>query len=110
MSTDLGQLDKVDGGWELRFTRNLPHPPAKVRRALTEPEHLQAWFPTDIEGERAPGAKLCFVFRQGEGPAIEGEMLAYVPPSLLELQCANDRPLGFELRAGFSGPVLASVE
>jgi hypothetical protein len=60
--TMLGTLDKVDGRWRLRFTRHLRHPPAKVWRALTEPEHLGAWFPAAIEGERAAGARLRFAF------------------------------------------------
>ncbi|RJL22602.1 toxin-antitoxin system toxin subunit [Bailinhaonella thermotolerans] len=34
--------------------RRLPHPPAKVWRAITEPEHIVAWFPTSmtISGDR----------------------------------------------------------
>ncbi|HKC74762.1 MAG TPA: SRPBCC domain-containing protein [Chloroflexota bacterium] len=47
-----GQLEHIDGRWQLRFTRKLAHPPEKVWRALTEPAHLAAWFPTDIEGAR----------------------------------------------------------
>ena len=70
-----GQLERIDGRWQLRFTRKLAHPPEKVWRALTELEHLAAWFPTDIEGERAPGAELRFVFRNGEGPTIAGKMI-----------------------------------
>jgi hypothetical protein len=49
-----------------------------VWRALTELEHLAAWFPTDIEGERAPGAELRFVFRNGEGPTIAGKMITFL--------------------------------
>ena len=77
-----GQLEHIDGRWQLRFTRKLAHPPEKVWRALTEPEHLAAWFPTDIEGERAPGAELRFVFRNGEGPTIAGKMITYDSPSV----------------------------
>ena len=51
-----GRLVAVGDRFQLRFTRKLPHPPEKVWRALTEPKHLAAWFPTDVEGERAPGA------------------------------------------------------
>jgi uncharacterized protein YndB with AHSA1/START domain len=67
-----GELEQVEDRWRLRFVRRLPHSPEKVWRALTDPEHLKVWFPMDIEGERAPGAPLRFVFREGEGPDIEG--------------------------------------
>jgi uncharacterized protein YndB with AHSA1/START domain len=101
-----GQLEQSDGRWRLRFTRRLPHPPEKVWRALTEPEHLAAWFPTDIEGERMAGAALRFVFRNGEGPAIDGEMIAYDPPSLLELRWGNEETLRFELQSDGEGTFL----
>ncbi|GAA2833454.1 SRPBCC domain-containing protein [Nonomuraea rubra] len=43
-----------DGRTTLTFTRRLPHPPHKVWRAITQPEHLAAWFPADvtIDGDR----------------------------------------------------------
>src|SRR5438270_11714902 len=78
MDGTLAQVE--DGRWELTFVRRLAHPPEKVWRALTEPEHLAAWFPTDIEGDRAAGARLRFVFRNGEGPETDGEILLYDPP------------------------------
>jgi uncharacterized protein YndB with AHSA1/START domain len=103
-----GQLRPHDGRWQLRFARSLPHPPEKVWRALTEPEHLAAWFPTDIEGPRATGAPLRFVFRNGEGPTLEGEMLAYDPPSVLELRWGEET-LRFELRPDADGTLLVFV-
>ena len=105
----LGTLARSDGGWSLRFTRRLPHPPPKVWRALTEPEHLAAWFPTDIEGERRTGAPVRFVFRDGEGPAIDGEMITFDPPSVLELRWGGDETLRFELRPEDGGTVLTFV-
>jgi uncharacterized protein YndB with AHSA1/START domain len=79
-----------DGHWQLRFTRTLPHPQAKVWRAITEPEHLAQWFPTTIEGDRAAGALLRFTFPGGHAPPFEGEMLAFEPESLMELQWGTD--------------------
>ena len=97
-----GRLEQVGDRWQLHFTRRLPHPPEKVWRALTEPEHLKAWFPNDVEGERKEGAMLRHVFRNDEAPDMEGEMLAFEPPTVLELTWGDD-VLRFELRADDGG-------
>src|SRR5687767_7244813 len=104
-----GTLIQVGDRWQLRFERTLAHPPEKVWRALTEPEHLAAWFPSDIEGDREAGAKLRFVFRNGEGPPSDGEMLIYVPPSTLEF-CWEQEILRFALRPEGEGCVLTFVD
>jgi uncharacterized protein YndB with AHSA1/START domain len=80
-----------------------------VWRALTEPEHLAVWFPTTVEGERAAGARLRFAHRDGGAPTIDGEMLAYDPPRLLELRWGDDETLRFELRPEHGGTVLTFV-
>jgi uncharacterized protein YndB with AHSA1/START domain len=96
-----GTLEQtLDGSWRIRFERTLPHPVEKVWRAVTEPDHLSAWFPTTIEGDRAPGAQLRFSFPESAGvdlDAFEGEMLAFDPPSLMELRWGSD-VLRIELR------------
>src|SRR3954447_12743839 len=51
-----GRLEEHQGRWRLRFERRLAHPPERVWRAITEPDDLRAWFPFDIEGDRAAGA------------------------------------------------------
>jgi uncharacterized protein YndB with AHSA1/START domain len=104
-----GQLEQTAGRWQLRFTRRLPHPPEKVWRALTEPDHLAAWFPTTIEGERAVGAPLRFAHRDDAAPPIQGRMLACDPPSLLEFQWGDDETLRFEVRPDGDGSVLTLV-
>lgn len=101
-----GQLEQQDGRWQLRFARRLPHPSEAVWRALTEPEGLAAWFPTRIEGERAPGAPLRFVFPGNEGPAIDGEMIVYDPPSVLAFRWGNEETLRFELAPDGDGCLL----
>ena len=102
---DLGNLERRDRDALLTFTRRLSYPPAKVWRALTEPEHLASWFPTTIEGERAVGARLRFGFKENEAPPFEGEMLAFEPPSLMELRW-GDEILRFEVVAQGDGSVL----
>ena len=86
----------------LRYRRRLSHPREMVWRALTEDEHLEGWFPTTMEGARAPGAFLRFSFRDSELAPMEGEMLAFDPPSVMELRWADDR-LRFELAPDAEG-------
>jgi uncharacterized protein YndB with AHSA1/START domain len=101
----LGQLKQVEDRWQLRFTRKLHHAPDKVWRTLVEPEHLEAWFPTTIEGDRAEGAPLRFSFRKDEAPQMHGEMTTYEPYSLLEFNWGGD-VLRFELEPDEGGTVL----
>lgn len=53
-------LRTEDGQDVLRFERFLPHPPAKVWRAVTDPEHLAKWFPASMAMTLAPGEKIVF--------------------------------------------------
>lgn len=80
----------TDGRWRLRFTRDVAHPVEKVWRAITEPEHLAAWFPTTIDGERKPGAPLHFTFPNQAAPPFDGEVIAYEPPHLFEFRWGPD--------------------
>lgn len=106
---DLGTLEtSADGRSVLRFRRNLRHPRELVWRALTEDGHLAAWFPTTIEGERRAGAPLRFSFRAAEAEPFDGEMLAFEPPSLIELRWADD-VLRFELEPAGAGSVLQLI-
>jgi uncharacterized protein YndB with AHSA1/START domain len=86
----MGTLEQADGRWRLRFTRPLDHPPEKVWRAITEPAHLRAWFPQRITGEWVVGAALTFSQTEGPGPGFGGEVLACVPPALLEFRWGTD--------------------
>jgi uncharacterized protein YndB with AHSA1/START domain len=102
----LGTLEREGDLSVLRYRRRLGHPREKVWRALTEDAHLSAWFPTTIEGERAPGAPLHFSFRQSEGEPFDGEMLGWDPPALMELRWADD-VLCFELAEVEGGCLLS---
>jgi DNA-binding transcriptional ArsR family regulator/uncharacterized protein YndB with AHSA1/START domain len=97
--TDLdeyGTLERRGDGAVLSFRRRFAHPQAQVWRALTEPEQLERWFPTTINGERAAGARLSFAHRDIALPPFDGEMLAFEPPRLMELRWGED-VLRFEL-------------
>jgi uncharacterized protein YndB with AHSA1/START domain len=74
-----GRLEADHERAVVRFERHLEHPPGKVWRALSERQHLAAWFPTTIDGERVAGAHLAFRFPDIDLPPMEGEMLAFEP-------------------------------
>lgn len=94
-----GTVEEIAGGrWRLRFIRELAHPVEKVWRAVTEPEHLAAWFPSSIDGDRAPGAPLRFVFPNDAAPPMDGRVLSYQPLSLFEFQWGTD-VIRIELRS-----------
>jgi uncharacterized protein YndB with AHSA1/START domain len=43
------EVRKDGDKWTLVLVRELPHPPAKVWKALTDPEHLREWAPFDSD-------------------------------------------------------------
>jgi uncharacterized protein YndB with AHSA1/START domain len=43
------EVRKEDEKWTLVLIRDLPHPPTKVWKALTDPEHLREWAPFDSD-------------------------------------------------------------
>jgi uncharacterized protein YndB with AHSA1/START domain len=97
---DLGTLEQRDDKWSITFTRRLRHSPDKVWRAVAEPEHMAAWFPQEMVGERRAGASLKFVSSQGD--AFEGEMVVFDPPTVMELLWGADR-LRIEVRPDDDG-------
>lgn len=106
----LGQLEATGDRWRLRFTRHLPHPIEKVWQAVTEPEHLAAWFPTTIDGDRATGADLTFRFGEEDAPEMKGTMLAWDPPRRLEIQWGDDDRVRIELTPDDAGTVLTLTD
>ena len=100
---DLGTLEQRGDAWAVTFTRRFAHPVEKVWRAITEPEHLAAWFPGRMEGELRAGAPLKFVVETGD--AFEGEMLMFEPPKVLEILWGTD-VLHIELQADGDGTVM----
>ena len=95
--SDLGTLEQRGDDVIVTFVRRLPHPVEKVWRAVTEPEHLKAWFPDTIEVTSwTPGAPLRFVMQTGD--SFDGEVIAVEEHRLLELRWGTDR-LRIELEA-----------
>lgn len=105
-----GDLEEQHGEARLRFTRRLGHSRERVWRALTEPGELSAWFPSTIDGERRAGAALSFQFGDEAGSvAMDGEMVVFDPPSLMEFRWGTD-VLRFELREDGDGCILTLVD
>jgi uncharacterized protein YndB with AHSA1/START domain len=86
-----GTLERTDTGPRLRFTRHLAHPPETLWRAITEPEHLAAWFPQAISLERWElGASLRFVHPTVPEATFDGEVLAFEQGAVLEFTWGTD--------------------
>ena len=86
-----GTLEQTAAGPRLRFTRHLSHPPEKVWRAITEPEHMKAWFPqTVVVDEWKVGARVHFEHERVDDATFDGEVLAYEPQSTLEFTWGTD--------------------
>lgn len=102
---DFGELLRNKDRATVRLVRRLGKPREEVWRAITEPEHLRAWFPSTIDGERHAGARLRFEFPNGEADPFEGQMLAYDPPAHMSLLW-GDETLRFELEPDGDGTVL----
>ena len=86
----LGQLTPGDPP-RLDYVRTLRHPVEKVWRAVTERDHLHAWLPVDIVGERREGAELQLPFwpevteAMGfEDPGHTGQIRVWDPPRVFE--------------------------
>jgi uncharacterized protein YndB with AHSA1/START domain len=105
----MGTLEQAGQAWRLRFTRELAHPVDRVWQAVTEAEHLSAWFPMRIRGDWVVGGPLTFADPEGRGPEFTGQVLACQPPSLLEFSWGPD-VLRLELRAHGAGTRLTLLD
>jgi uncharacterized protein YndB with AHSA1/START domain len=99
-------LHTADGRSVLRMERHFRHPPEKVWRAITEPEHLGQWFPAAVtfpRGTPGTGDPITFTF-PGEpaDTASTGTVTAHDPPRLFAYTW-NDELLHWELRADDPG-------
>jgi uncharacterized protein YndB with AHSA1/START domain len=107
----LGTLSRTDDGrYALRFERRLAHPPEKVWRAITEWQHLRAWFPAIVEFDLRPGAELRFGatpeqqrrYGMSADQVTLGAVTQVDPPRLLEYSW-GDEILRWELQADGAG-------
>ena len=120
--TKEGTLVHIDGRPALRFERRYPSPVDRVWRAVTDPAEMAAWFPSNVEGERAVGAELTFVdddqraaARQAgeptrdDGPMFRGRVVAYDPPNVFSFTWGGEL-LRFELTPDGDGTRLVFTQ
>lgn len=97
-------LRTVDGRAVLRIERRLAHPPEKVWRAVTQPEHFFQWYPMHTgEMELREGGAIRF--DDGEGTSYEGVVTEFDPPRVFAFREADDL-LRIELRPDGEGCLL----
>jgi uncharacterized protein YndB with AHSA1/START domain len=60
--SEYGSLHIDDDRLVLRFERRFSQPIDRVWRAVTDPDEMKAWFPSNVEGERTVGAELVFSY------------------------------------------------
>jgi uncharacterized protein YndB with AHSA1/START domain len=95
----------LDGQPTVRVERRYPHPIEKVWRAITTPEHLGQWFPSEVELDLRPGGAMRFHAFHGD-PAATGTVEVVDAPRLLTFTWGTDR-LTFELAADGGGTTFA---
>ena len=120
--THEGTLLTVDGGPALRFERRYRHSMERVWRAISDPDEMARWFPSNVEGDRAAGAELIFVDEsqraaareageptRDDGPTFRGRVVAYEPPKVFAFTWGGEL-LRFELMPDGADTVLVFTQ
>ena len=120
--TKEGTLVHIEGRPALRFERRYASPVERVWRAVTDPAEMAAWFPSNVEEERAVGSELVFADddqraqaieagepTRDEGPAIRGRVVAFDPPNVFSFTWGGEL-LRFELTPDGDGTVLVFTQ
>jgi uncharacterized protein YndB with AHSA1/START domain len=97
------EVRKEGDRWTLVLVRDLRHPPAKVWKALTEPEHLREWAPFD--SDRSLGSVGTAMLSTVGAPSphvTETEVKRADAPKLLELNWGG-QDLRWELESRGGG-------
>ena len=117
-----GTLVTIDGRPALRFERRYRQPVERVWRAISEPNEMAEWFPSNVVGERRVGAGLRFVDdaqreaahaagepTRDDGPMIEGTVTDFEPPRVFAFTWGGEL-LRFELEPDGDGTRLVFTQ
>lgn len=104
-----GTLEHTPAGPRLRLTRRLAHPPERSGERSRNPP-TPGVVPRHDRG-RALGGRRTAALRTGSGmgEGFDGEVLAYEPPTLIELRWGTD-VIRFEVRADGDGTELTLLD
>lgn len=94
---DRGTYLEIDGRPAVRFARRFPHPIERVWAAVTDPEGLRHWFPSQVSYEPRVGGEISFSGDPNADPTT-GRVLVFDPPHRFCFHWSADE-LRFELHA-----------
>jgi uncharacterized protein YndB with AHSA1/START domain len=77
------QVRKDGEKWTLVLVRELRHSPEKVWQALTDPAHLRAWAPFEVDGSLATAGTVNLTW-VGTGKPLETRVTRAEAPKVLE--------------------------
>jgi uncharacterized protein YndB with AHSA1/START domain len=86
---DMATVDKDGETWTLVLVKDLRHPPEKVWRAITEPEHLREWAPFDASADLGKVGSLEITWVGAPKP-VETRVTRADPPKLLEYESGGN--------------------
>lgn len=93
--TELGRYLDIEGRPAVRFERTYQHPIDRVWSAVTAPEELAQWFPSNVDLEPRVGGIVKFS-GDPHTDGLQGCVLVYDPPRRLSFSWGPDE-LWFEL-------------
>ena len=90
-----GRLIEVDGRSVVRFVRRYPVSREKLWSALTDPDRMARWA---FRGELEPRDGGTLRFDYGEGGSVDGTVLVWDEPSVLEYEWGADSEMPWHVR------------
>jgi uncharacterized protein YndB with AHSA1/START domain len=101
----MNELARFDDRYTMRHVREYPHPIERVFEAVTTASHLDAWMMPECHVEARLHGKWSFTFGSIDGTALEGTIIAFDPPHLVDYG-----GLRFELEAVGGGTRLTFIQ
>jgi uncharacterized protein YndB with AHSA1/START domain len=87
---------EIDGQAGVRFERTYPHSIERVWSAITEPDELRHWFPSEVNMEPSVGGTVVFRGDPFAEKNLPGTVLRFEPPRHLAFTWGPDE-LRFDL-------------